>query len=580
MINHIWQSTIFGVVAGLVSLTLRRNRAQIRYWIWFAASVKFLVPFALLMNLGSHLQWAPAKTIRAAPAVAFEMVQIAEPFPEALTPIPSARATHDWMPATVLGVWVCGFLCIAVTRFREWLRIRGAVRASAPIENSAPVEIRSAPGLLEPGVVGVFRPVLLLPDGIAERLTPAQLEAVMAHELCHVRRRDNLTSAIHMVVEALFWFHPLVWWIGTKLVEARERACDEEVLRLGSEPRIYAEGIVNVCKLYVESPLTCVSGVTGSDIKKRIEGIMANRNALNLSISKRLALAGAGVLALATPIIIGLVNAPTIQAQNAPANTPRFEVASIKPCSEPLNDGGPHSSPGRLATDCAQLLNIIGNAYTAFADGHLNLNAEATPITGGPPWIQTASYDINAKAEGNPSKEMMLGPMMQALVEDRFQLKIHRQTTEGPVYYLTVARGRPRLQPFTEGSCTLYFGFPRPPLAPGQTYCERSINGLKPSIQADGATLDEFSKLLRMVVGRRVIDKTGITGRFKVRVEFSREGTELAAMALKGPPPASDPTGPPSIFTALQEQLGLKLESGRGPVDTLIIDRIERPSDN
>ena len=295
-------------------------------------------------------------------------------------------------------------------------------------------------------------------------------------------------------------------------------------------------------------------------------------------MGKKLVLMAAGVAALAMPIVVGIMNPPYVRAQSEPR--PKFEVASIRACSEPLNDGGPHSSPGRLATDCAQLLNLIGNAYTSFADGHLNLNAEPTPITGGPPWIHTTSYDINAKAEGNPSKEMMFGPMMQVLLEDRFQLKIHRQTSEGPVYFLTVARGGPKLQPFTEGSCTLYYGFPRPPLAPGQKYCERTISGLKPSVQADGATLDEFSKMLRMVLGRPVIDKTGVSGRFSLLVKFSREGTELGS-TFNGPPlPAADPAGPPSIFTALQEQLGLRLESGKGPVDTLIIDHVEKPSEN
>ncbi len=113
--------------------------------------------------------------------------------------------------------------------------------------------------------------------GISERLTPPQLDAVLAHELCHIRRRDNLLAAIHMLVEALFWFHPLVWWLGKKLVDERERACDEEVLRLGGEPHIYAEAIVNICKLYMESPLVCMSGVTGSDLKKRVEAILVNR---------------------------------------------------------------------------------------------------------------------------------------------------------------------------------------------------------------------------------------------------------------------------------------------------------------
>jgi len=431
----------------------------------------------------------------------------------------------------------------------------------------------SSPVLCEPGVFGIFRPVLMLPEGMAGHLSKAEWEAILAHELCHVRCYDNLTAVIYMLVESVFWFHPLVWWMGTRLVAERERACDEEVLRLGSDPRIYAEGILKVCELYLASPLECVAGVTGSNLRQRIRGIMTHPGTIRMSIAKKLLLAAAGVLAVTLPIFVG-----GLRAQPAPR--PKFEVASIRACSDPLNDGGPHSSPGRLATDCAQLLNLIGNAYNALADGHLNLNAEPTPITGGPPWIHTTSYDINATAEGNPSKEMMLGPMMQALLEDRFQLKIHRQMSEGPVYFLTVARGGPKLQPFTEGSCTLYYGFPRPPLAAGQTYCERMISMLKPSVQADGASLDEFSKMLRMVVGRPVIDKTGIGGRFNLLVKFSREGTELGS-TLNGPPlPAADPTGPPSIFTAIQEQLGLRLESGKGPVDALVIDHIERPSEN
>ena len=125
----------------------------------------------------------------------------------------------------------------------------------------------SAPGLVEPGVFGVFRPILLLPEGIGARLNEPQLEAILAHELCHVRRRDNLTATIHMAVQAVFWFHPLVWWLGARLVDERERACDEEVLRLGNRPQVYAAGILNICKLYVESPLACVSGVTGADLK-------------------------------------------------------------------------------------------------------------------------------------------------------------------------------------------------------------------------------------------------------------------------------------------------------------------------
>ena len=203
--------------------------------------------------------------------------------------------------------------------------------------------------------------------------------------------------------------------------------------------------------------------------------------------------------------------------------------------------------------------------------------------------LRSAAYEIKAAAEGNPSVPMMLGPMLQRLLEDRFHLKIHRETREGPVYFLTVARGGPKLHPTKEGSCTPWEVPPRP-REPGKEYCLSllSLRGRWPSLEATGVRLDEFSKMLGTVVGRPVIDKTGIPERFDLHVEFSPEGIDLGAPKVVGPgpntrpesPSPSDPTAPPSIFTAIQEQLGLKLESGRGPVDTLVIDHIEKPSEN
>ena len=191
-------------------------------------------------------------------------------------------------------------------------------------------------------MVGLLRPVLLLPAGIIDRLTPPQLEAVLAHELCHVRRRDNLTAAIHMIVEAVFWFHPLVWWISARLVEERERACDEEVLRLGSEPQVYAEGILNVCKFYLESPLTCVSGVTGSDLKKRVGRIMSNHVGETLNGWRKLSLAIAGVAALAVPIVVGVLTATrllTAQSGEAKGRWITFWMA------KPSTTGIPSATP-------------------------------------------------------------------------------------------------------------------------------------------------------------------------------------------------------------------------------------------
>jgi bla regulator protein BlaR1 len=195
LINHLWQSTVFGLAAGVLTLALRKNRAQVRYGLWLAASVKFLIPFAFLMSLGSLAPRPAVVTRIAPPAVAVAIVQLAEPLPETSSPV-APRSQVPWIAIA----WACGFADVVMMRLRGWARVRTAVRASTPVKLSAAVEVRSAPGLLEPGVVGVFQPILLLPKGIAEKLTLAQFEAVLTHELGHVRRRDNLTSAIHMLV--------------------------------------------------------------------------------------------------------------------------------------------------------------------------------------------------------------------------------------------------------------------------------------------------------------------------------------------------------------------------------------------
>lgn len=162
MTNHLWQSTLFAILAGLATLAFRKNRAQVRYWLWFSASIKFFIPLALLMSLGSRFEWAPAANT-AAPAVSLAIEQVAEPFPEGVSFAPPTKDGRDWVPAAILALWACGFAAIALIRLRGWLRIRAAVRTSASLEIPASVEVRASPGLLEPGVVGFLHPILPCP---------------------------------------------------------------------------------------------------------------------------------------------------------------------------------------------------------------------------------------------------------------------------------------------------------------------------------------------------------------------------------------------------------------------------------
>src|SRR5262249_53598467 len=162
----------------------------------------------------------------------------------------------------LLSIWIAGFVASIAWWSIRWIHIRRAMRLATPLPLVMPIKVMSGPQRLEPGVFGIFKPVLLLPDGIAERLSRAHMESVIAHELCHVRRRDNLAAAIHMFVESLFWFHPLVWFIKARLMDEQERACDEDVLRNGGDPHIYVESILKICEFYLTTPLPCVSGIT------------------------------------------------------------------------------------------------------------------------------------------------------------------------------------------------------------------------------------------------------------------------------------------------------------------------------
>jgi hypothetical protein len=223
----------------------------------------------------------------------------------------------------------------------------------------------------------------------------------------------------------IFWFHPLVRGIGKRLVEERERARDEEVLRAVGEPEIYAEGILAVCKFYLESPLVSVSGVTGSNLKRRIEAIVANRPAVRLSLVKRLLLAAAAIGAAAAPVAVGMLNTPPIRAQSQAADRLEFGVASVKlfkPGSQPENRNIA-ASHGTLTMRRQTLRECIEWAY------RLNEGSQLTR----PAWLDSEQYDITAKA-AEAATEDQLRLMLQSLLARRFKLILHHKTEQRSVY--------------------------------------------------------------------------------------------------------------------------------------------------
>jgi len=597
--NHLLQSTLFAAAAGLLTLAFRKNRAQVRYALWLAASVKFLIPFSVLIAMGSHFAWR-ASAGAAQSGLSFVVEQVSQPFASpvavSIAPAVSHVSWTGWIPSVLSALWVIGFLIVVTSWWRRWRDLRAVLRDASPLRLPNGIEALTSPEFGEPGVYGIRRPVLLLPTGIVDELTSAQLEAILAHELCHIRRRDNLAAAIHMAVEAVFWFHPLVWWLGARLMDERERACDEEVLHAGSEPQVYAEGLLKICELYLESPLQCVAGVTGANLRQRIEAIMANRFVLSLTVTKKMILAAAGTAALAFPAVLGMFNAvPTVRSQPAaaalpiggasgasspaplytsagtvtapsapiqiaqvrPAPTqpkespttppPEFDSASIKPYvssgggSRGVGPGGPAAAvitsgglrftPGRVisAPIGVTARKIIMEAF------HLT----QFQLSGGPGWLDSDRFSLEAKAEG--ADESHLREMLRTLLAKRFRLALRAETREMPVYDLVVGKNGTKLHEWKEGD-------PMPEFHGPQNFRDRG-------------TMQHFADFLSGAPGvdRPVLERTGLQGIYVFYVEWEDDGAFLPAM---------------------QEQLGLKLAPDKAPIETFVIDQIEKPDPN
>ena len=258
-------------------------------------------------------------------------------------------------------------------------------------------------------------------------------------------------------------------------------------------------------------------------------------------------------------------------AQTAPR--PAFEVASIKLNKSTAPFAMARPSPGgRLTLTNVPLQFAITIAY----------RIKAFQISGAPSWLTSERYDIEAKAEGNASLDAML-PMLQTLLEDRLQFKFHRESKEIQVYALVVAKAGKLHQ--AEGDCPSRPAGPPPapergklpsPPCGGLLIFPGHLSGQKVEI---AQLMDTLSR----VTGRIVLDKTNLTGKYDINLDYTPEQGQVqpppGGTPGMFPLPLIDPNGP-TLFTALQEQLGLKLESQKGPVEMIVIDHIERPSEN
>lgn len=482
-----------------------------------------------------------------------------------------------------------------------------------------------------PMTCGMVHPAIALPRD-AESWSEEDLSRALVHEMEHVRRGDTVSSCLARAVCALYWFHPLVWIAWRRLSLEAERSCDDAVLGR-SDATAYAEQLVGLAKrLHAAQRSPLVAMANRADLTTRVRAV--------LDVRQRRGRAGAFSLGLATTsaivLVVSMSSLVLVAApQAAPAAAPRlitqtvaqapppkvdrtvsaaavpakieFEVASLRPSPVGSGRGGPArggpgtSDPERLTYEHTLFRRLLMDAYGVQRDQIKGPDwATANAVDGG------ALFDVSAKIPPKATKQQV-AIMLQNLLKDRFQLTLHHETTQPSGYALVVAKGGPKLNesagPLSESE--------RGKLVKGPIYLQTESDGfpqLFPEHNLGGTFKDgtvrmrfrdyplfDLVQQFSFMLGAHMIDRTGLTGKYDFTLEFTppENGVVVGIVATLPLAPGQtaplDANGPDPgrldsvsvVSSAMEKQLGLKLEATKIGVDTLVIDHAEKtPTEN
>jgi uncharacterized protein (TIGR03435 family) len=485
----------------------------------------------------------------------------------------------------VVMVWLAGAVAFWARLVGGWMvtaRMRSMLVRRAPPEwqerfrqlgtqigLSRPVRLLVSALVQVPTVVGWLRPMVLVPVGALGGLPGEHLEALLLHELAHIRRQDYLVNILQSVAESLLFYHPAVWWVSGHIRAERELCCDDLAVSISGDALTYARALAQL-ESYRPAHLSAAMAANGGSLANRIARLLGQSRPVNRTGLGPDVITVAGLLVVAAYGLFG-----------QSADPPRFAAVSIKrsPSREQLSMAAPmgvgYRPGGRLVAGNAPLTMLIQRAYSV----------QGFQVVGGPAWINTDGYDIEAKPEGNTDQKRMW-LMLRTLLADRFKLAMHNDTKNLPVYDLQSVGSKPKLPAPQGRACSEVLTLlpepgqqrPAPPCGPGLV---KAGTGL--TMEGISVSVPAFAKMLSTIVGREVIDKTGFTGKFALHLEFAIDDALVGFASPSGTEASGQPAdlaARPSIGAALQEQLGLKLQPSTGPVDVLVIDHVERPTEN
>ena len=584
LVDFLWQGALVALALLAALHTLGRRSAQVRYGLCLLA----LAALMALPVVTTASRFVVADSLRVA-QVAGRPVTVVTDTGKGLvvslahaTAAPSVISTiQPW----ILPIWSLGVLLLSLRLVAGGLEVRAlrrsvstaddilrerVTRLAARMGLGRAVQVGTSTRADGPSVIGWLRPLILLPPATLMGLTTTQLDAVLAHELAHIRRHDYLVNIVQMVAETLLFYHPAVWWVSNRLRIERELCCDDEAVRVSGDATAYAKALVTMARLQVPA---MAMGSTGGSLTDRVRRLVgAGRSEPSRS-------AALGVLALA--VLFVTISFASVSAQQKPA---RFEVASVRPATASAARGfeGVEFLPGGTVRGTrVPIMFLVALAYDVhyrFVNGgseaiekllieRFAIDAKAS-TSALPP--AAATFLATQQGEGRVLREML-----KTLLADRFKLTAHFEKREFPIYELKLAAGGPKLTPAAR-NCE-----PATVEESQNPPCGGMGGGPANGLRLRDAEMSGLVDMLTSLLDRVTVDRTGLTGRFDMDIPpWSRGLPAIERLPEPGqdPEPQPDPNGP-SIFAVLQ-QFGLRLEAARGPIEILIVDHVERPTAN
>ena len=581
LIDFVWQGALVAVVLAIALQAVRRRSARVRYVLSTAALAALMA--LPIVTTAARYAAAPDHAATVGTGQSSLVARIAD---RDVAAVPYAR--RDVTPALmilepwVLPLWSLGVLLLSIRLVVGGIELRQLRRTGRRADQHLRERVSRLAGRMGigrriqvvtstraegPSVIGWLRPLILLPPAMAMGLTPSQLDAVLAHELAHVRRHDYLVNIVQTVAETLLFYHPAVWWVSQRMRIERELCCDDEAVGVCGDAALYARALVTIARLHVPAMAMGSAGGSVTDRVQRLLGLRGNESRRSAAF---------GVVAITAALVSILV-----ATMNGQAEPPRFEVASVKPVPAEATRGfgGVEFLPGGVVRGTRVPLFLLVTA--AYDIGLKQLHWESD--------LLTERFDIDARVDPKalPPEGATLGQTMQALrpvlrerlkslLAERFKLAIHAEQRDSPVYALVVGpnghkltRAARNCAPATLAEATS-----------GVAICGRQGGGPAGGLRYRGVELAVLVDALTAFLDRNVVDRTGIQGRFDIDLPpWNTAGLPRpqGADAAEELQPSQDD---PSIFTLLQEQLGLRLESTRAPLDIYVVDHVERPTAN